>query len=167
MRRYFRDNRKMYLALGLVAGLAISYIWPQQPARAVGTDRDAQFSMTTMRVSPDGLEAIFVLDYLTGQLTGGAMSRQQSKFMVRYMRNLSNDFGVDTETEPRYAVISGVGQLQNRAGRGTRATSLLYVGELKSGKVIAYAIDWQDTRRPVVSPIEPVDSFFFRKPSVE
>lgn len=167
MRHYFHDNRKMYLALGLIAGLAISYIWPQQPARAVGTDRDAQFSMTTMRVSPDGLEAVFVLDYLTGQLTGAAISRQQSKFMVRYARNLSADFGVDTETDPRYAVIAGVGQIQNRAGRGTRASSVLYVGELKSGKVICYAIDWQDTRRPVVSAVDPVDFFFFRKPAIE
>src|SRR5438045_436599 len=119
MRAQMTGNRTLFLIVGLIAGLAIAQFWPREPAYAVTTDRDARFALTTCTVSVigvDPIEAVFVLDFLTGQLKGSVLSRQLGQFVLFYWRDLANDFSIDPKVEPRYAIVNGQGQLLGRQG---------------------------------------------------
>jgi hypothetical protein len=59
MRHVMATNRAMWLACGLLAGLAIAYVWPHEPAYATTGDRDTQFSMVTCQV---GVNAAGITD---------------------------------------------------------------------------------------------------------
>ena len=154
----------LWLVVGFVAGLCVSYFWPHEPALATATDRTDKFLMTTVHVKPD-MEAVFVLDFLTGQLTGAALNKQAPKtqFVWYYQRSIADDFQVDPEAKPNYAIVSGVANFPNR-GRMQFGDGALYVAEMSSGMVQCYAIPYQITQRvqPVVTLV-PVHHFQFRE----
>jgi hypothetical protein len=158
------DNRSLWLGVGLVAGLCISYCWPHEPGFAGTSDRDSKFGMVTCPVSfTEDSEGVFVVDYLTGQLRGSVASMKTGKFTNFYYRNLAADFKVDPKIAPHYALVSGKGQLVGRGGL-SMSTGLLYVAELTSGKVVCYAFPFRESTRPMQPvQIKPVDSFSFRE----
>src|SRR6476469_9469353 len=101
MQNVMASNRVAWLAAGLALGLAIAWVLPHEPAYANTADRDTQFSMLTIPVGvsaagiSDPMDAVFILDFLTGQLKGAALNRQAGKFASYYFRDLSKDFDVD------------------------------------------------------------------------
>jgi len=167
MLQRFADKRAVWFVLGVFAGLAVASIWPKEEALAVGTDRDAQFALTTCQVSVlDPLEAIFVLDFLTGSLKGAVMNRQAGAFTSFYFRNLAADFQLDPKKEARWSIITGQAQLAARGG-ASPAQSVIYVGELTTGKINCYGFSWRETPRPTPpQPLTPVAMFPFREPDV-
>ena len=169
MRERISDRRFVWILVGLVAGLGIGYFWPHEPAYAVATDRDAQFAMATCNVSLlDPIEGIFVLDFLTGSLKGVVLNRQAGRFYSLYYRDLAADFRVDPKADPHYTMVTGTATLPSQGGVQL-ASSVVYIGELSSGKIACYAFPWTDTNRPFPSPIEmrPIDVFQFREPSLK
>ena len=154
-------NRTVWLITGVLAGLCISYFAPHEPAMAASTDRNNKFAMTTCYVSPD-LEAVFILDFLTGRLTGAVMNRQGSQFVAAYTRNVAQDFEVEEGTE--YAISCGRAQIQGRAGN-QYGDSIIYIAELTSGKVAAYAVPYKLYNRRIPNPMNliRIDQFPFRE----
>ena len=161
------EDRMTWLAVGVAAGLCISYFWPYERALAATTDRDSKFAMATIDVSPiniNAVEGIFVLDFLTGQLTGAVLNNKIGKFMTRYSYNVAADFQVDPKAEPHYAIVTGVANLPS--GRGVNpASGVIYIGELSSGKVICYSFPYSMANRPQASTLAPLDFFQFREPA--
>ena len=113
-------------------------------------------------------EAVFVIDYLTGRLTGALMNRTRkgTVFVNFYYRNLAEDFKVGASGTPYYAVSSGFAEIPNSGG-SQWGSSALYVAELTSGRVNAYAIPYSITQNvlPPV-PLVPIDTFPFREATV-
>jgi hypothetical protein len=161
--------------LGIVAGLGVAAFWPHEPIRAAATDRDtkdSKFVLTTVSVKDvtiagvrDSLEGVFVLDILTGKLQGAVLNGKFGKFTNFYAKDVAADFQLDPQQEARYAIVSGNSQLAG--GRGeTPATGVIYVGELNTGKVIAYGFTFREVNRPVPAlPLVVLDQFQFREPS--
>jgi hypothetical protein len=153
---------------GLVAGISIATIWPHEPLSAETSDRNEKFGLITCPVSGE-TEAVFVLDYLTGRLTGAVLSRTRnggSSFLNFYYRNLAEDFKVGASGEPYYAIATGRSEIPNRGGAQWGGYAL-YVAELTSGKVAAYAVPYQTTQaKQVPVPLVPVDYFPFREATV-
>lgn len=172
MSRHLNESRIAWLAVGVVAGLCLSYFWPHEPALAVTNDRNSKFGMGTVAVKDltiagvrDTLDAVFVLDYLTGTLKGAVMNRSSGQFTNFYGRSLAQDFNVRGKSEPHYAFVSGNVGLPSGGGT-TMATGVLYVGELSSGRVIAYGFPFRETNSPLPPMnLRPMDSFQFREPS--
>ena len=172
MQTKWYDNRKMWLAIGLIGGLCVAYVWPHERALAATSDRSSQFALITVHVGQQGaglqdpLEGIFVLDFLTGQLKGAVLSRQTGKFVTQYFRNVADDFRLPQKADPRYAISTGLGQMAGRAGI-TFAAGVIYVGELTTGKIIAYGFGWRETRIPIPAPqpLLPLDFLQFREPT--
>lgn len=163
-----QDQRTRWLALGFLAGLAVSFFWPHEPLQASATDRSSQFGLCTGKVSIiDPIEGVYVLDFLTGQLKGAVMNRQIGKFTAFYFRDVAKDLAVDPQTKPSYAMVTGDAQLTARGG-SPPATGLIYVAELTSGKVAAYTYEWRETTN-LVGPLlmVPIDVFQFRAPLVK
>jgi len=163
-------NRVAWLAGGLILGLAIAYFCPHEPTYANTADRDTQFSMVTIPVGVsaaginDPMDAVFILDFLTGQLKGAALNRQIGRFASFYFRDLSKDFEVDGDADPHYCMVSGYSQMPNQ-NNVSMASGMLFVGELTSGKVAGYSFPWKETGTPGPIPLQPMDVFQWKQPS--
>ena len=171
MRNIMAANRLTWLAGGLVAGLAIAYFWPHEPTYATTADRDTQFSMVTIPVGAsaaginDPMDGVFILDFLTGQLKGAVLSRQAGSFVSFYMRDLAKDFGVNPEANPHYCMVTGYAQMPNQGGI-SMASGVLYIAELSSGKLAAYAFPWKEQgTNGAAIPLMLVDFFPWKPPA--
>lgn len=161
------NHKWVWLLTGLVAGISIASIWPHEPLTAAVADRNEKFGLISAAVTVDA-EAVFVIDYLTGRLTGALLQRTRggTAFVNFYYRNLAEDFKVGATGEPYYAVSSGFAEIPNSGG-SQWGRSALYVAELTSGKVGAYAIPFQITQRKLPpQPLTPIDVFPFREATV-
>jgi len=164
-----QDGRFVWLVLGLLAGVAVSSLWPHEPVRASSADRNQKFALITTHVG-QGYEGVFVLDFLTGRLTGACLGKGRggvTEFMNFYFRNVAEDFNVGGGGEPYYAISGGNAELQSR-GKVQFGNSAIYVAELNSGKVGAYAIPYGITnvKAPPV-PLIPIGDFPFREANVD
>jgi hypothetical protein len=172
MRTSLADSRVVWLVAGLLAGLGVAYFWPHEPAYATTADRDSNFAMITVPVGMsaaginDPMDGVFILDFHTGQLKGAVLNRQTGKFTSLYFRDLAKDFNVDPQATPHYAIASGYSQLAGQAGL-TFAAGVLYVGELSSGQMAAYAFPWKEAPNPPPPPVtlQPIDVVRWRQPS--
>ena len=158
-------SRIFWLTTGLLAGLCISYFWPHEPVAAASNDRDAKFGIMTTPVGIN-VEGVFVLDYLTGRLTGAVLDTNTGKFNQTYFRSVAADFRVDPKAKPHYAFVGGRAPLSGR-GRVSPAISVIYVAELSSGLVRAYGINYKISRlKSRVQAFVPLDVFPFREATV-
>ena len=101
-------SRTVWVAMGLIAGLGLAWVWPHEPVAATATDRDARFAMTTIPVKDvtisgfrDNLDGVFVLDFLTGRLTGAVLNNKVGRFSHAYFRNVAADFNDHVLTDHR------------------------------------------------------------------
>ena len=162
-----QGGRLSWLALGMLAGVAIASIWPHEPLRAASSDRNQKFAMITCHVG-NGNEGVFVLDFLTGRLTGACVGKVQgvTQFQYFYLRNVAEDFQVAGQGEAYYAISAGQVDIQAR-GNAQFGSSAIYVAELNSGKVGAYAIPFRIAQQKVAPvPLTPIGDFPFREANV-
>lgn len=169
MTRQKRNAKWLWLVTGFAAGIALASIWPHEPvAASSSSDRNDKFVLISVPMGLASGDAVFVLDFLTGRLTGAGMSRTRNgtAFINYYYRNLAEDFQINPAIEPQYALTAGAAEIQNRGGTqwGSHA---LYAAELSSGKVAAYAIPFRvsQVKAPPV-PLFPIDTFPFREATV-
>ncbi len=168
MTRQKRNVKWLWLVTGFAAGITLASIWPHEPVAAFSSDRNDKFVLVSVPVGLTSGDAVFVLDFLTGRLTGAAMARSRTgtSFISYYYRNLAEDFQINPSLEPQYAVSVGLAEIQSRGGNqwGTHA---LYVAELSSGKVAGYAIPYRisQVKLPPVQ-LFPIDTFPFREATV-
>ena len=141
------DRRMVWLLTGVIAGLGLAALWPAEPVHAIATDRSDRFAICTVDVGPGTSDAVFVLDFLTGRLTGALLNSQSGIFTNFYFRNVAADFIVDPNTKAKYAIIPGAGFL-NTGGGLTTASGVVYIGELSSGKLVAYRFPYRNSARP-------------------
>ena len=161
------ERRLVWMGLGLVAGLCLAYCWPHEAVQASATDRDDRFAVCTVetQTSFGQPEAVFVLDFLTGRLTGAMLSQQSYAFTNFWFRNVAADFNLKANqaAKAKYCIIPGNAYLTSGGG-ATLSTGMVYVGELTSGKVIAYSFAVRNSKTPLpVMPMEPVAFFPFRE----
>jgi len=135
----YRTSRAAWLLAGTVLGLVISLLVPHAPLHATATERQDTFSMATGQVE-DGVDAIYMLDFLTGDLTAAILNPQTRAFNSVYKRNIKEDLKVDAGKNPRFMMITGSADLRGGGGQNQFASSVLYVAELGSGNMGVYCL---------------------------
>ena len=88
---------------------------------------------------------------------------------VARFRNVAADLQLKASAaaKAKYCVIPGNAFLTSGGG-ATLATGMIYVGELTSGKVIAYSFTVRNSKTPLpVVPLEPVSFFAFREAVID
>jgi hypothetical protein len=138
MIQWFQRSRAAWLGIGALAGLALGGFWPQAPLHSVATDRQENFAIATGIVDSD-VEAVYTLDFLTGELSAAVLNPSTRLFAAGYKRNITADLGVETGKSPKYLMVSGLAELRG-GGQTQFGSSVLYVAELTSGKLGVYAI---------------------------
>jgi len=138
----WKNSRLAWLGVGLVVGLVIGGLWPNTPLHAVTTDRSKTFAMATGPVDEE-FEAVYFLDFLTGDLNAVVLGRQGNAFTAFYFyKNVINDLGVDPAKNPSFMMTTGMANVRGMVGTVRPSISAVYVAEVTSGKVAAYAIPW-------------------------
>jgi len=88
-------------------------------------------------------EAVYFLDFLTGDLRGLVVSKMSGAFRAVYTYNVLADLGIDAGKNPRFMMVTGMANLRTRGGTNVLPSkSIIYVAEVTSGKVAAYAVPW-------------------------
>jgi hypothetical protein len=169
MLRSLAHSRAAWLAAGLLGGLVLAGLWPKTPLHAVATDRIETFAMATGPLD-DEVEAVYFLDFLTGDLRALALNRQSGKFTAFFEANVLAQMGVDPSKNPRFLMVTGVADLRRGAGRVQPSRSACYVAEVTTGKVAAYAIPWNPTTaaggQVIQQPLIALDVSAFRATAV-
>lgn len=160
-----QKSRTAWLGLGVVLGMAMAGIWPQSRAHAVATDRFEGYAICTGLVDGD-IEAVYMLDSLTGQLQAAVMSTQQAQFTNFYTRDIMTDLALPANSNPRFLMVTGIGRMVGRGGSGLNRSSLslLYVAEVTTGKIAVYTLPWTGNTNaaPVASSLIPIQVIPFR-----
>ena len=156
------ENRTVLLLIGMIAGLCLASMWPHEPALAAATDRGSKFAIFTVPVGVlDGVEGVFILDFLTGRLSGGVLNNRTATFTQRYLHNVAADFR--TGASPQYAVVAGRVNLPNR-GRVQFAGGVIYVAEMTTGKIICYGFPYSSSNRSTgISALTRIAVLSFRE----
>ena len=162
------QNRVATLAagvvLGLVVGLNVSGVWPSIPLHATATHGLDKFAIATGLVD-DSVEAIYFLDFLTGDLRAAVINPKTGKFNAVYRRNIAADFGT-AGPGARYLLVTGFADMPRGRANFQYAKSIVYVAEASTGQVAAYTIPWnsafQAAGKAQQGEFVPLDSALFR-----
>jgi len=156
------------LAVGVVIGVsAIGRPEPLPlPVFATATHGQDNFAICTGELE-DGIEAIYFLDFLSGELRAAAMNIRTRRFQAFYQRSIVNDLGTKEVKNPRYLMVSGIADLQRGAGAQQRVgRAVVYVAELNSGVCVVYAVPSIPPKANIgfqaAGPLVPLDRVEFR-----
>lgn len=162
------NRRAVWLGLGVAIGLVVGGLWPQAPLHAVATDRQENFAICTGLIDEE-VEALYFLDFLTGDLKGAVLNTNTGTFNAFFSHNVLNDLQIDISKEPKYLIVTGMGRMRRTAGRAQPGNGIVYVAELTSGNVAAYAVPWvgtPNTPAPIEAPFILMDLVPFRTSAV-
>jgi hypothetical protein len=162
MARIRRIKPVMFLTAGLAIGLTIGgalaagvYLGSQgnsaqQAAlselrlKATASHGADSFAMATGDIS-DGVEGLFCLDFLTGDLSCFVINPRTGTPGGLFRTNVVADLPADKGTGKKPAYVLVTGQFQARGGNygGSQiAGSLVYVADANSGMVAVYGMPW-------------------------
>jgi hypothetical protein len=143
--RFGKPGGFVWGGAGVLLGLVLGGLWPNTPLHAVATDRYEKFGIAT-GYCDDAIEAVWFLDFVTGDLRAVALSKQSGTFNVFFARNILADLGVDPTKNPRFLMATGTADLRRSGGaRLSPSRSILYVAEVTTGVLGAYSIPWSST----------------------
>jgi hypothetical protein len=161
-----KNNRGVWLVIGILIGLFAGSMAPNEPLHASATHGEENFALATGEVEL-GLEGVFFLDMITGELTGYVINQNNGKFTTVYKHNVLKDMG--ELSKPRFLMVTGSAGLRQGVG-GRIGRSVIYVAEMNSGKFLAYGIPWAPARAatnlPTAAPFVLLDGGVFRSAAV-
>ena len=131
---------------------------PRLPAVfAVTSQADDSFAVCTVPLDV-GVEGFFMLDFETGDLSGGVLNPATSQFGALYKHNVLKDLGFKPGQvkNPKFLLVAGLADLR-RAGNASLAQSVLYVTDSTTGTTVAYGIPWSMQQPQVAAPLVPLD----------
>lgn len=167
MSQFFR-SRSAYVGLGIVLGLVIGLnvegLWPSAPLHASATHGIEKFAIATGAVDA-GVEALYFLDFLTGDMRAAVINPKTGKFNSFYTRNIAADFG-GAGRNSGYLMVTGSVNMPRGTNTFQYADSIVYVAEAGTGQVAAYTIPWNSSQQAAgkaqYGEFQPLDVQQFR-----
>jgi len=159
--RRLRRSPMVWLLLGLFLGVGLMQLNRTSPqddwlarclaergVSASATHGQDNFAIAT-GVVDESTEALYFLDFLTGELKAAALNRMNGKFTAFFLnKNVFKDLGVDITTvkNPRFLMATGAIDLRRGSTPALKfGNGVVYVTELSGAKIAAYAIPWNST----------------------
>ena len=147
------QNRWLGAAAALLAVVVAAVVWPHTPVHASATDRYDNFAICTGVCDEGDLEGLFILDFATCQLKACVVLPQTNHFAAPYVRDIRADMGVDPSMSPKFLMVTGSHRILANKDFPRGCKSLLYVAELNSGRVVAYAVGKVNNGPNYISPL--------------
>ena len=162
----FGQSQVLCLLAGFIiffGGYAVGYIltgWEESPEQfavvhAMTSQADESFAACTVPLSV-GSEGFFILDFLTGDLSGGVINPATSTFGASFRHNVLDDLGFQSGKvkNPKFLLVAG--QVEMRRSRTPMAPAVLYVTDCTSGATAAYGIPYSNQRVVVGGVASPL-----------
>jgi len=134
---------------------------PLPRVQAMSSLSDESFAVCTTSIDGN-FDGFFILDFQTGDLTGGVLNQNTAKFTTSYRHNVLKDLGFKPGQvkEPRFLIVPGRASFTGNSGN-RMAQSVLYVTDVSTGVTVAYGIPWspQQSSSPkaVMAELLPLD----------
>jgi hypothetical protein len=139
---WLKQSRLVWLAVGICSGLLLGGLVPHTPLHAMCNERSDDFAIATGAVD-ETTEAIFFLDFLTGDLKAAVVGGPRRTFCAYYGKNIRNDLGLDTGKTPNYRMITGLSSnLRGMTGRARPSTGLVFITNCSTCRTGAYGLLW-------------------------
>jgi len=129
-------------AVGLGAAIGGWCRGEPRRAQAAAAAVEESFAVCTTPVG-DGMEGLFMLDFETGDVSGGVLNQNTAKFTVGYRHNVLKDLGFKAGKvkHPKFLLVPG--QVTFMGPRANQlAQSVLYVTDVSTGVTAAYGMPW-------------------------
>jgi hypothetical protein len=133
------------IVIGLVVGLNMAGLWPSIPLHATATHGLDKFAICTGLVD-DSVEALYFLDFLTGDMRAAVINPKTGKFNSFYSRNIAADFG-GAGRSSGYLIVTGFADMPRGSSNFQFAKSIVYVAEASTAQVAAYTIPWNSSKQ--------------------
>ncbi len=129
-------------------------------AQAMSAVADEKFAVCSASMD-GGTEGFFLLDFETGDLTGGVLNQNSAKFTVTYRYNVLKDLGFKPGQvkAPQFLMVPGRMSFAGTVGNRL-AQSVIYVTDASTGVSVAYGIPWsaqQSGSRPIAAELQLLD----------
>ena len=141
------------LALGLLVGCGMligalaakstsnRLEFPERLLHATATHGSTTMAVATGPID-DGVEGLFVLDFITGELQCSVLNPRSGKLGGLYKHNVVADLGVEQGKSPKYLMVTGVANFRYTGGNVRPADSVVYVADANTGRYAAYMMPW-------------------------
>ncbi|MGE0758050.1 MAG: hypothetical protein AB7F89_15560 [Pirellulaceae bacterium] len=160
---------------GALLGLLIAsglHPWSQLETRleAVASSGGESMAIASGLIG-EGVEGLFVLDFITGQLTCQVVNPRSGQLAYVYQRNVAQDLGVQQGKSPKYLLVTGELRVRQNVSNVKPAESLVYVADVNTGRYVAYMMPFTkqifDFNSQAVAPMIPVGGGSARNVVVE
>lgn len=118
--------------------------WPTQPVGGVASAGAENFVIATGPVDND-VEALYFLDFLTGDLRAAILNRRNPGFNAFFEYNITKDFDLGSTKNPKYLMVTGLANIPRGQGGTQIASSAVYIAEANTGQLAAYMLPWNST----------------------
>ena len=138
------------MALGAVLTAGLHGVTRLPQAHAVATHGSDNFAIATGLVD-EQVEALYFLDFLTGDLRAAIVNRRNGAFTGLFQHNILGDFA-GVGDPPRFLMVTGAADLPRGRGPTQIGRSLIYVAEATTGQVAAYVLPFNSTLHAAGAP---------------
>lgn len=136
--------------LGLIIGFGARGLWPNVPLHATATEGYESFSIATGFVD-SGVEGLYFLDYLTGDLRGAVVNAKTGEFNAFFTKKIADDFS-SSGRSAKYLMVTGMADMPRGRAGFQPAKSIVYIAEASSGQVAAYIMPWNTSMASAGKP---------------
>jgi hypothetical protein len=178
IRRFFQ-HRVTLLVSGMATGLLITSLiavaclhfsgffeaaqmrWLETRLHAAAAQSSDSMAVATGAID-EGVEGLFVLDFISGDLTCGVMNPRTGAIGGLFKRNVVQDLGVEQGKQPKYLLTTGIYTAPARGSNTRPAQSIVYVADSTSGHYVGYSLPWNsqllNSNIPQIQPMVPIGS---------
>ena len=143
------------LCVGLLLSLTVTcgmlYAWGyfadaetrrlQEELHAVATHGADSMALATGQID-EGVEGLFVLDFITGELTCQVLNPRTGTLGGMFRQNVVVDLGVEQGKLTKYLLVTGGIETRQNVSNVRPAKSIAYVVDSNTGKYVAYMLPW-------------------------
>lgn len=159
MTRTLFTRSSLMLAAGLVVGLSLSAAatvgslaaWGyfeqgkvqllERQLHALATHGADSMALATGFID-EGVEGIFILDFITGDLTCQVLNSRFGTLGGVFKQNVVQDLGVEQGKQPKYLIVTGGLETRQNISNLRPAKSIVYVADSNTGRYVAYMLPW-------------------------
>lgn len=152
MKRYLTRTPWLMLSIGLVLGAVAGAVvtartstprleLPTTLLNATATHGSNTMALATGPVA-QGVEGLFILDFITGDLTCQVLNPRTGRLGGAYSANVVQDLGVQQGKQPSYIMVTGQASFRVQGGDFQPAECVVYVADSNTGRYVAYWLPW-------------------------
>lgn len=159
MLKVLTNSSNRLFATGLVLGLLVSLgatfgalgAWGyfaadrvramEEQLHALATHGGDSLAIATGLID-EGVEGMFILDYITGDLTCQVLNPRTGTLGGLFRQNVVTDLGVEQGKQPKYLLVTGGLEIRQNISNIRPARSIVYVADSNTGRYVAYMLPW-------------------------